>query len=291
MRIDFRKLWQMPAPDIPEKEIDEAYQAFAARIERSSRRDPQRWTRRIGIAAAMVSLIAVGFGSGAAFQSFSPGKSVVWKELSVPYGRTDTLALADGTVLLANAGTTVLYPDAFSGRNREIHFIGEVYLAVAHDPKHPFLVHTQSSVIRVTGTKFNVRSYPRESSISTYLEEGSIQVTLPNLEQSIRMVPGKVLNYDKETGEIALQNIPEHMQPAWHKGEFDAYHKTFRQIADDLERRFNVRIDIDDKALADRMFYASFVNGEEVSRILEAMNMNHEFRVRQKGDSYFVSTY
>ena len=76
-----------------------------------------------------------------------------------PFGRQSHLTLSDGTRIWINAGSKLVYPTTFNGDTREIHIEGEVYMEVAHDPSHPFIVHSGDMNVRVLGTKFYLSSY------------------------------------------------------------------------------------------------------------------------------------
>ncbi len=74
------------------------------------------------------------------------------------------------------------------------------------------------------------------------------------------------------------------MFPSWFKGEFNAYHVSFAQIARDLERRFGVKIVIRNAKVGEEMFYASFVNDEDVDKILSKLNVDGIFKIKRNGD-------
>ena len=76
--------------------------------------------------------------------------------IETPAGQRQRIALADGSSAELNAGTE-LKTDFRYGRRHLQLIKGEGFFTVAHDSAHPFLVETSAGVVRVTGTKFNVR--------------------------------------------------------------------------------------------------------------------------------------
>ena len=58
------------------------------------------------------------------------------------------------------------FPNCFSGEKREIYVKGEVYLEVARDEEHPFVVYAGENEVRVLGTRFNLTAYPDEQKVS-----------------------------------------------------------------------------------------------------------------------------
>ena len=64
-------------------------------------------------------------------------------ECHVPLGETTEITLSDGSVVTANAGTTLLYPRHFNSHTpqRSVYLLGEARFSVAKDRSHPFVVH------------------------------------------------------------------------------------------------------------------------------------------------------
>jgi len=84
------------------------------------------------------------------------------------------VTLADGTRASLNAQTKVEISFARSERHVRLAS-GEALFEVTHDPSRPFLVETDAGVVRVTGTRFNVRLEPGRRVEVTVLE-GSVEV-------------------------------------------------------------------------------------------------------------------
>jgi ferric-dicitrate binding protein FerR (iron transport regulator) len=57
----------------------------------------------------------------------------------------------------------------FSGKTREVVLDGEAYFDVVKQPQRPFIVHVSGYDIRVLGTAFNVKSYPKDKTVETTL--------------------------------------------------------------------------------------------------------------------------
>ena len=108
--------------------------------------------------------------------------------LTVPVGGEYHFTLADGTRVWVNSASEVRFPNCFSGERREIYVKGEVYLEVARDEKHPFIVYTGENEVRVLGTRFNLTAYPDEQKVITTLVEGSVEFR--NDQSSVRLNPG-----------------------------------------------------------------------------------------------------
>lgn len=110
---------------------------------------------------------------------------------------TRTVHLPDGTSVTLNHYSSLSYPERFKSDNREVELSGEAYFEVSKDPKHPFIVQTETIDVQVLGTHFNVGAYPDNPDVKTTLLTGSVAVS--NKNNSVRMVlkPNEAAIYNK----------------------------------------------------------------------------------------------
>jgi transmembrane sensor len=93
--------------------------------------------------------------------------------IATPAAQRQTLTLADGTKVDLNAQTNIQIE--IDGRGRKVRLAsGEAFFAVHKDPSRPFIVETPTGSVRVTGTKFDVRTENADVLEVTVLE-GSVQ--------------------------------------------------------------------------------------------------------------------
>ena len=139
---------------------------------------------------------------------------ISFDEIHVPYGKSSVVALADGTLINLNAGSSLRYPNGFKAEgNREVFLTGEAYFQVSHDAKRPFLVHTDDLEIEVLGTHFNVQAYADEKNSNTVLVNGVVQVKqTANPEDAVVLKPGMQASYTQgsKTLEIASVNTAKY---------------------------------------------------------------------------------
>ncbi len=281
-----KEMWNYPSMPIPDNDVKEALDSFRMRIGRMHR----RVVFKLASAAAAVAAVFLGIGlyTGAKAGA-ETAESVRWCEIFVRNGRQETLTLPDGTSVIAGGGSRLLYPENFIGKERNVYFSGEGVFSVAKDAGHPFIVNVNGTIVKVTGTRFNVKAYPEDGQQTVTLMEGNVDVSFGGkADTPLHLTPGRAAFYDSETGEISLYDIAESRYPAWYKGEFDAYHSSFRQIARDLERIFGVKIIFRNEELEDTMFYISIVHAESADMILEALSNITPFRIRHEGKIIYL---
>lgn len=138
-----------------------------------------------------------------ALKSDSPDE--VYCQLVVPAGKRARLQLADGTLLTLNAMSRVVYPQKFEGAERRIYAEGEVYLEVAPNKAHPFIVESSDFDLRVLGTKFNISTYKELKETQIVLVEGSVEVTESSGRTKAVLKPDEMLSLEKAVLRIAVR--------------------------------------------------------------------------------------
>ena len=170
---------------------------------------------------------------------------VTYNLISTPRGRQFQLTLSDGTEVWLNSGSSLRYPVAFAGQDRQVEITGEAYFEVAKDAAHPFKVKVNDQTqIEVLGTHFNVNSYLNESSINTTLLEGSIRLVSSNHQTMI--TPGQQAQVTATPGDkgkvTVLSNVNTAKVMAWKNGVFDFENANLQEVMRQLERWYDVDV-------------------------------------------------
>ena len=208
----------------------------------------------VRIAAAIVGIVgAAYFGKVYYHRLLSKQQTLI----SVPAGQRMQMALADGTLVHLNAGTTLEYPVVFSHKDRRVKLTGEALFEVAHDAKHPFIVETFATDLRVLGTKFNVLADPDNEVFSTTLIEGKVKVTNRNdPAESIIMQPNDMVVL--ENGRLYKERVSDFADLCWTEGLIHLKKMPFGELMAIFERAFDVRIKIE----RETMPQINVMNGE-----------------------------
>jgi transmembrane sensor len=221
-------------------------------------------------------------------------------EISTPLGARSMIKMPDSTQIWLNAGTTITYSENYGQQSRELNLNGEAYFKVAKDSLHPFIVNTQGVVVRALGTRFNVKAYPGEKTISATLEEGKIDVKILSMTdkyERLVLKPKDKLIYHKETKETEkyiessedkvkpegnrpvkvkdvniLSNVRTELYTSWKDPRWIIDREPLSTLAPMLERRFNLIIIFDDEQLKKYKFTGTIEN-ETVDQIMAALRL------------------
>ena len=215
---------------------------------------------------------------------------ISFDEIHVPYGKSSVVALADGTLINLNAGSSLRYPNGFKAEgNREVFLTGEAYFQVSHDAKRPFLVHTDDLEIEVLGTHFNVQAYADEKNSNTVLVNGVVKVKqTANPEDAVVLKPGMQASYTQGSKSLEIASVNTAPYIAWVKGQLYFDQADFPQIARILERKFDVQIQVNNTALKKEKFTAKF-KAESLEQILKSFNESYPFNYDIKQNTVVIN--
>lgn len=251
---------------------------------------------------AAIWLLFFGLGSLITYMVSSNKLTQNFKtEITVPYGTKTTAKLPDGSTVYLNAGSTIIYNQDFNKTKRLVYLSGEAYFKVATNKSKPFEVITPILTVRATGTKFNVKAYPNESSITATLVEGKIDISKTSDQTNNSRVelkpkqcfvyyktekqtkaPTPNIAYSKPASEKTLDeevnnykiynNIKTELITSWSEENWVIESETLRTFAPKIERRFNMIIRFKDEEIKNYKFSAT-IQKETIEQILQAIKI------------------
>jgi ferric-dicitrate binding protein FerR (iron transport regulator) len=203
--------------------------------------------------------------------------------VEVPYGAKSTIQLSDGSEVILNAGSFLIYDTRFNTKNRTVNLVGEAYFKIAKSKK-PFTVVAEHMTVKAYGTVFNVKAYPGEKVTETTLIEGSIGVKLKkrngHFSKEIFLKPDEQIVYtvpedkSKQKGKVLIvKNIDPNLSTAWVNGNIQVRSKTLKELAVQLERKYNVNIYIMDKDLESKRF-TGLLKNETIEQIMQVLKLS-----------------
>src|SRR5690606_22695961 len=122
-----------------------------------------------------------------------------YRTVVVPYGERTLVELPDSTRIWLNSGSTLVYPELFTGGQRQVYLEEEGYFDVRHNEDRPFFVQLRDMEIKVLRTEFNVSAYTDDESANVMLVKGSVELRLSGNPSSkdtkTRLAPHEVAVY------------------------------------------------------------------------------------------------
>ena len=212
-----------------------------------------------------------------------------YNTLSVPKGCEFSLALADGTRIWVNAGSTLRYPERFAPGKREVFLSGEAYFEVTKNAEKPFVVHTGYLDIEVLGTSFNVYAYEREEVIEMALVSGRIKI-MTNSEPSrtVFLCPNEKALFHKSSGNIQVRETDNRFETAWLRGDLVFHSTPLKEVIAKLERKYGVRIHLNAPSLANDMFTGNF-DSEYIIEVMELLERHYGFTYEIQDKDIYIT--
>jgi ferric-dicitrate binding protein FerR (iron transport regulator) len=189
----------------------------------------------------------------------------------VPDGHMYSITLSDGTVVHMNSATSLRFPFAFNGSNREVHIEGEAYFSVAHNAKQPFIVHSKGGDVTVLGTGFNINTYDNRFMVS--LVSGKVSVKHKN-GAKVALKPRQAAVLDTVKGKLLLKEFKSEEVLSWMQGQYHFVGQPLHEICKAAGRLYGVKVHFDSKKLAQLKYSCMISKKDSIGTFLQQLKDN-----------------
>ena len=208
----------------------------------------------------------------------------------IPTAEMRNITLPDGTQVLINSQSTLLYPREFTGSTRCVYLVGEADFKVTHDKEHPFIVKSSDFQVTALGTEFNVTAYPNEEEVTATLISGKVLVEYNGQKERKILEPNEQLAYNKYTRSANVLCPDMKDVTAWQHGEIVFRSMTLEEIFTRLERKYPYTFVYSFRSLKQDHFNLTFgqnASMEEVMDIITRVTGNLNYKI--VGDKCYIS--
>lgn len=220
--------------------------------------------------AAAIFIIGLGL-----FLTFRPESDTIEKAAS---GKMASIVLPDASQVKLNSGSEITYDKSSWYSHRELTLKGEAYFKVAKG--QTFDVNTDLGKVSVVGTQFNVKVREKRFEVECY--EGKVKVSANGSETML--TPGMMVIF--ENGQPKGAPILLETQPAWTKGEIRFVSASLDQVAAELERRFDVKIEL--KAKSSETVTGTF-SGSDINATLQPICQFYKLNAKTQNNVVILS--
>ncbi len=234
------------------------------------------WRLAIGLTAAAAVLVAIGV--------------VSWlqpRTTAAPEGQTAVLTLQDGTTVELSGGSTASYLPFWARSERRIELEGEAYFNVEPGAK-PFVVETFNADVTVLGTAFNVRAWGSDPDRETEVTVASGRVAVEPTSAPVVVLEAGQGTVVAANSASAPRNVSLDRALVWRNGGVAYMDRPLRSVFRSIERRFNVRIEVADPSINDRL--VTYLNPRPTSAdaVLSDICQTLDLRYRRTANGYMV---
>jgi ferric-dicitrate binding protein FerR (iron transport regulator) len=248
-------------------------------------------------------------------------------QFSTELGSRRQLLLPDGTKVWLNAGSRLSYDSDMLRKDiRAVTLSGEAFFDVAKDKDRCFVIHTDKIAIRVLGTAFNVKAYPRDKITETTLMRGSVELTVNNKPyQKIVLKPKEkfaliddgqpdpssdpgvdpdpasaksgrpAAPHTSNKEKLVIQDVvpvevddKEYVKEvSWVEDNLVFQNETLEELAPKMERWFNVQIELDNARIRSLHFTGIF-HKETVEQAFAALQFIQPFKFKITDNHVYI---
>jgi transmembrane sensor len=186
------------------------------------------------------------------------------------------LTLSDGTRVTLGPETNLV--EKFTAGERRVTLAGgEAFFEVTHNAARPFIIEAGGSLVRVTGTKFDVNN--AQSSLRVSVLEGSVEVIAPRgaggeivrphiLKAGQRL---EIAAAPPETATASVIELSTTRQPgAWREGRLVYDNVRLSDLVADVNRYYAPGVTFSDPKIGELRVTASF-KASEIASFMSAL--------------------
>ncbi len=251
--------------------LDKIHHRIALEESRKSVLRYRLYSNLLKVAAVLI----IGLIISTSYFYFKPQKQAeiaTIETVKTPYGARTSFKLPDGSEVWLNSGSAISFPHQY-GAERSVELTGEAYFHVVKDGK-PFIVKTSYGQVEVKGTSFDVRAYENENFVTT-LVEGSVKVS--DRTNQIAILEAGQQSIITSENKFTTQVVNTDLITSWREGKLIFVKEPFANVARELERWYNVKIELNGDRLK-RLGYTGTIEMESFSEVLELINTTTPIR-------------
>lgn len=233
---EMKELWKNTSTDLSS--------VYSAKRKVDSVIFPERSViRKYRFALAAACAVAASFAVALLLTSILPSRNSQpeYAEVSTLSGENKEILLSDGTKVVLNSYSKLIFPETFIGDKREVFLTGEAVFNVAENEDMPFVVSVSGYDIEVLGTVFNVADYIDEDKSTLALKEGHVKVDIPGVAP-IYLIENQGIIYNKTLNVVKKVAVNAGAVMAWTDGVTYFDGADIYEIIKMAERCFGIKI-------------------------------------------------
>lgn len=200
----------------------------------------------------------------------------VFATIRTSIGGQYRVTLPDGTKVILNTATSLQYPTQFTGNERRVKLEGEAYFEVTKNVNKPFRVESNTQVLEVLGTSFNLSSYANNPIITTLIE-GCVHLN-DNGATTLLYADQQAVKRDDK---YFIQKIEAGDYTAWIHNQFIFNNSSLTETFAQLERWYDVTFEYPNGVTGERI-YAEIGRDRKLSEVIEVLEevVNLKFTIK-----------
>ncbi|MDP3444662.1 MAG: FecR family protein [Ignavibacteria bacterium] len=216
-------------------------------------------------------------------------------QVIIPFGRRSKILLSDGTKVWLNAGSKLVFPQKFTGRNRKVFLKGEAYFDVFKNKDIPFIVSSDNMNVTVHGTEFNMRDNDSENELEVVLIEGAVSLkensVMNFLGKEIKLEPNQKAIYNKADNKTSVEsNVDVAYYISWKEGFLEFNRESILNVFKRLSQFYNVRFVTESSVELNRKISGKLDLKETLEEVMKVVSDAAPISYRIDNNKVFVNS-
>lgn len=264
--------------------------AYDGAISGRGRAKGMQWIYRVAAVFLLVALtgLAVRFMSDSQPDQTQTNERVR-NEVVTDYGERKTINLSDGSVIMLNAHSRLVYAiDPADPNAVEVFLDGEAHFSVAkrEQATHAaFRVKTSSGLVKVMGTRFVVSTRNRDTRV--VLEEGAVALVPANRKKETIMQPGQLAEFSSESDTIHTRPVNPRVYTSWTTYSLVFDKTPLSDVIARLENTYGVKVVVRNPDLYERNISGS-VDNTSLEVITSALSNTLDTPIEVTGRAVYI---
>ncbi|NND34914.1 MAG: hypothetical protein HKN76_20175 [Saprospiraceae bacterium] len=188
--------------------------------------------------------------------------------------------LPDQSSVQLNDDSRIKYRAESFPEDRQINLQGEAFFSVVKGS--PFVVETKHGTVEVLGTSFNVFSH--DNHFAVQCKTGKVKISAEN--NDLILTAGQSAHLDEKR--MLTRNPAPRNNLTWLEGIYQYENAPLWEVANELERQFDVRINLDENV--QEIKYTGFFADDHLDKALQSVFWPLKLRAEQKGKIIMVKS-
>lgn len=199
--------------------------------------------------------------------------------------------LSDGSVITLNKNSSLTFPEKFDDDVREVVMKGEVFFSIAPDKSKPFIIHADNTLIKVVGTRFNVKSLANSTDIEVIVESGKVLFMVLDESRkdsnSVALEAGDKGIYSKINKSLRKIKSENPNEMFWSTRTLVFKRDRLIDVLHSLQTNYQVKIELAADDLSDLRFSSTFVD-QPIDSVLSIIGATLDLKIVRSKDFYII---
>lgn len=277
---DIKKLWDLSPQVARLQEIDELRSGhnLAVAMGMNARNRSRKLYIWLSTAAAILLIGTV------ATWYYVAQTSMTYLVKETGAGIIDSVRLADGSHVFLAENSAIKYPEKFNTDTRPIVLLkGKAFFKVFKDPKHPFEVTINHSVVKVLGTSFNINYTATKIDLS--VKTGKVMFSANSKSDPTILLAGEALSYEMDKSRVSKGNGLN--STGWLTKELHFVDMPLDEVCRQLSDYYQIKVVLLAKTNAAKKLNANFSN-TSIEDVLKVLKQTYPIQIQKKDSVIYI---